>query len=259
VESISWLLSDPKVLAPETQTICDRILRLAEAVGAQNIWNPEVSGVKAESMDIELLLSNIEKKIGAKVEFPNPFPNELGVNTSRGVVGYRAIQALYQAWRLSVLSKQYGKKIIEIGGGLGRTAFFANRFGLNDYTIVDLPLGIVAQAAFLSCVLGDDAISLPGEKYKVGSIKMETPKSFTSDSTCFDIVINVDSMPEMDLKQANDYVNEISARSKIFLSINHEAGSFKVVDLNGISSITPYRQPYFLRRGYVEELFVIKK
>ena len=52
---------------------------------------------------------------------------------------------------------------MEIGAGMGRTAYYMCKFGLSDYTIVDLPMSNVAQAAFLSRVMGEDQISLAGE------------------------------------------------------------------------------------------------
>jgi hypothetical protein len=73
--------------------------------------------------------------------WPNPFPSELGLQSRRGVIGFRAIQALYQAWRIAQIAG--GKpdfKVMEIGAGLGRTAYFATLFGLKRYTIIDVPL-----------------------------------------------------------------------------------------------------------------------
>jgi hypothetical protein len=50
----------------------------------------------------------------------------------RGVISHRAVQALYQAWRLSQLRAfTKGGKTVEIGAGLGRTAWFASLFELD--------------------------------------------------------------------------------------------------------------------------------
>ncbi len=54
-------------------------------------------------------------------------------------------------------------RALEIGGGLGHTAYYAWRSSVTHYSTVDLPMTAVAQAGFLGRALGCDAISLFGE------------------------------------------------------------------------------------------------
>ncbi len=54
-------------------------------------------------------------------------------------------------------------RVLEIGAGLGRTAYYAWRAGIRHYTIVDVPLTAVAQADFLGRTLGPEALTLAGE------------------------------------------------------------------------------------------------
>jgi hypothetical protein len=137
------------------------LLLLAEAVGARRLWNPEDPKSTSPLPQVEDLLGLIDRSLGLHTAFPNPFPGEVGLATSRGTISYRAVQALYQAWRIfASLNMDREARVVEIGAGLGRTAFYARQFGLRNYTIVDLPMSSVAQAYFLGRTLGDDAVRL---------------------------------------------------------------------------------------------------
>ena len=118
--------------------------------------------VSAQTTD--QILDQIDGALGLKLDFPNPFPNELGLPSSRGILGFRSIHAIYQAWRIAQIAKgRRDFKVMEIGAGLGRTAYFSNIFGVKNYTIVDIPLTNAAQGYFLGRVLGPDAVRLNGE------------------------------------------------------------------------------------------------
>jgi hypothetical protein len=251
-----------------SKEVCDGLIRLGEATGAVRVWRPEGGGTQYNgypegewtgSADLESTLAAIEKKIGATIEFPNPFPGEFGVQTSRGIASYRAVQAIYQAWRLQILSRSYGTKVLEIGGGLGRTAYYAHRFGLTNYTSVDLPLTGVAQALFLGQTLGPDAVSLAGEEYRAGQVRVAPPSWLLSGSERFDIALNVDSMTEMAQADAIAYAEVIARRSEVLISINHEVNPDKVEDLAPLARLQSMRFPYWMRKGYVEELFITAK
>jgi hypothetical protein len=209
-------------LALHLSLLNDGLVRLAEAVGAEPVWYPEAHQSRKDRIDVEKVLSSIDLKVGTTIDFPNPFPNEFGIRTSRGVASYRALQSIYQAWRLLCLSKSTGKCVVEIGPGIGRTAYYARKFGLTCYSTVDLPLGNIAQACFLSRALGEDTIALPGEHFQVGQIRIETPSWYLEGDEKFDIALNVDSMTEMSLDKATAYVEKIAETSRLFVSINHE-------------------------------------
>ncbi len=189
------------------------------------------------------------------IHFPNPYPNEVGLKTSRGVASYRAVQALYQAYRVAeLLRDRPNARVLEIGGGLGRTAFYAHQFGLRDYTLIDLPMTSVAQSYFLGRVLGPDAISLFGEDRP--GIRIQPPAVFLDAADRYDLVLNVDALPEMAADTATAYCQAIKARADIFLSINHEYNTLTVRELCArLSMHAESRMPYWLRRGYVDEVF----
>jgi hypothetical protein len=80
--------------------------------------------------------------------------------------------------------------------------------------------------------------------------------SFLEGTENYDLVINVDSLTEMARDTARAYVGALRERAAIFLSINHEYNAFTVRDIlaeSGLNATT--RMPYWLRRGYVDEVF----
>jgi hypothetical protein len=161
------------------------ILLLCQAIGARRLWNPGYSTVHLPL--IETLLSSLDDALGFEAVFPNPFAGEVGLATLRGTISYRAVQALYQAWRISHLLT--GRRVLEIGGGLGRTALYAWHSGIRDYTLIDLPLTGVAQAYFLGRSLGPDAICLFGEDRP--GIRVLPPSAFLEASDRYGLVLNV--------------------------------------------------------------------
>jgi hypothetical protein len=255
-DSISALdtdLDDRAQLAWRANWTYDNLLRLAEAVGVVRLENPEVVGEK-QKPPLEQLLLKLDEAFGFHIIFPNPFLDEPGLKTSRGIATYRAVQALYQAWRISSLIKP-GSKVAEIGAGTGRTAYYARQFGFIDYTIIDLPITNIAQAHFLGTVLGQDAISLSGELASPSQIKICTPIEFENNER-FDLIVNVDSITEMAYETALSYMHHIKTKCNLFLSINHEVNGFTARELGLSVGMPPSsRESHWMRRGYVEEVF----
>jgi len=213
---------------------------------------------RVRTLDVAILLQSIDKHIGFKIDFPNPFPGEGGLATERGIAAYRTPHAIYQAWRVRNLAREIpDAKVLEIGAGLGRTAYYARGFGVSYYTIIDLPTTNVAQALFLGTVLGPDAIWVLGDpiETQTGRIRIFPPSWFSDTAEHFDVILNADSMTEMDRGHAAAYVEKISRKPCVFLSINHENNAFAVRDLCDPRSLVG-RFPYWLRKGYTEELFV---
>jgi putative sugar O-methyltransferase len=215
--------------------IVTMIGQLAESVAAKRIWQPECGTAYAyydqsQSQDVESLIGAIARRIGRVLTFPNPFPNEFGVATSRGIVSHRALHAVYYASRLSMLrGRGPGYSILEIGAGMGRTAAYVREWALGQYTIVDLPMANVAQAVFLGAVVGEDAICLTGESRP--GIRLFTPQWLVNTRDRFDIVLNTDSLTEMPLETAVRYAQIAMDRAGKLLSINHEGNDVLVHEL----------------------------
>ena len=182
--------------------------------------------------------------------------------SSRGIITYRAIQSLYLAYRISQLinNVQYQKehvKICEIGAGLGRSALYANQLGINEYTLVDIPMTIISQGYYLMRCLGEDAVVLPGEPQKNSpQINLMHAEDFLSSKSKFDLIVNVDSITEFGHDLALQYLKKFSELAPAFLSINHESNNIRVINLLKELNV-PYktsRYPYWMRQGFVEEL-----
>lgn len=181
------------------------------------------------------ILDDLDRVFG-RIDFPNPYRGECGIVTPRGVASERAINAIYQAWQLK-------GRVLEIGGGLGRTAYYAARFGVTDYTIADLPFSSIAQGYFLWRTLGHNAV------------RLISPDEFFAEDTIYDVILNADSLTELSRELAERYAAEIRKRCRLFISINHEANAFTMRELFGKPAS---RHQYWLRPGYVEERFAFQ-
>lgn len=250
-------LTDEVALAGYTGQVFESLRRLAEAVGAIPLDNPESHDFRSPPQySIEFLIETLDEALGIAVDFPNPYPHEFGLRTSRGVAGYRAVQALYQAWRIKELLSGRGKgRVIEIGAGLGRTAYYAAKLGIAHYTIVDLPFTALSSSYFLGRTLGDTAISLFGETDAGRPIRVIPPAAFLASIEQADLVVNFDSFTEIDRQAAERYWEHIFLNTDRFLSVNHEANPIRVRDFysNRHQEFEVERHPYWMRAGYVEE------
>lgn len=245
-------------LIREPDWLYDNLLRFAEAIGAVPLAYPELlPSVAHETMGVEPLLNVLDEAVGFQIDFPNPFEGERGLGTSRGVASYRAIQSLYQAYRIWQLTRQCAQpSVLEIGGGTGRTAYYAMKFGISRYRIVDIPMTGAAQANFLGRVLDQEHIGLSGEADAAGKpIRIVMPHAFFSSTEKYDLIANFDAITEMSRDTANLYWRHSKSLAPWFLSVNHEANHFSFRDIYNSGGGKSYvRQPYWMRRGYVEEL-----
>jgi hypothetical protein len=238
--------------------IYDSLLRIAEAVGTHHIESPEApEELRQASPNVEDILGGLDSAFGFRILFPNPFRGEVGLETSRGVAGYRAVQALFQAWRIfNLVECNREASVLEIGAGFGRAAYYTRRFGLKSYTIIDLPMTNTAQASLLSRALGKDAINLYGDsESKTGKISIFPPAAFFEGKEKYDLIVNIDSLTEMSENTALAYCAEIRNRTSLFLSINHEVNPLTVRQIISTwDDAHMSRTPYWLRAGYVEEI-----
>lgn len=240
-------LNDPEAVAHFSQEAKEHFLSLTRTLNCSD--------------DPELALGEIDKLLNQRIEFPAPFRGEIGLKTSRGTVSFRAIQSIYQAWRLcTLLAETPNYAVLEIGPGMGRTAFYAYRSGLTDYTTLDLPLGVIAQACFLAAVLGSEAIWLLGDDaaFATNRIRLFSSKKYLSDR--FSLVLQADGLTEMPPAIAIDYAFWIGRHADRFLSINHGKNPFLVSEVVSLTlACAPTdRRKYPVRDGYAEELFDFK-
>ena len=165
-----------------------------------------------------------------------------GIDTEFGVYSIKDMHAIGLALMIhNKFPDRKDVKICEIGGGAGQFAYYMNKIGFKNYTIVDLPTISVSQKYFLN-------------SNGIDSVNFLSPLDFDGK---YDIVINVDSMPEMAEQSARSYIETISKNSRYFLSINQERRDFTVNALcrdAGMHQLS--RNPFWFRKGYVIEEYM---
>ena len=260
------LAANPGVDVQLSEGAHNQIAKLAQALGVTR-WVPRdaeqfeayrTAPYAKPIPDTDELLEAIEQKLEFSILFPTPFHGERGASTSRGLASYRAIAALYQAVRVTQevrLAEELS--VLEIGAGMGRTAYYAVQAGIDAYTTIDLPMGVVAQACFLGATLGPDALWMLGEDEPPAKRVRLLPSTELPLLGKFGVVLNVNSLTEMGEAVASRYVSWIAAHANIFLSINHEANDVTVPALAEVAlAAADYRRfPYWMRPGYAEEIF----
>lgn len=257
-EYVQTLKGDVARQQLEARWIHDAATRLAEALGAIRTAGPEAPHLD-QAIDVPDLVRAIEQHQGAHIDFPNPFPDEFGIDTGRGKASLRAIHAIYQAFRVNALQALTGgSTVMEIGAGLGRTAYYCTKLFGMPYTIYDLPLTNVAQAYFLGALLGEDQIALGDEFYDptVHAVRILSVNNPLEPQHRTDLVLNVDSLTELDRLVAATYLDFAARYASAFVSINHEAQAFSVNELFAQAGLRAQRFPYWMRKGYVEEIWL---
>lgn len=257
-----WWLNNERGAHGYATDCLDVLISFAELSGCiEN--NPDADNSSAP-LSADQVIRAIKKKFGDQITFPNPYPNEQGLQSSYGVISERVPQALYQAWKIKELVKGIpNPRVLEIGAGVGRTAFYARQLGIADYTIVDLPITSLASGYFLARSIGENNILFSGETglNMEQKIKMMTPQEYFTSSNKYDLIVNVDSLIEMDVNIALMYLNKIKQDSSMFLSINNELGAFSfnqlIWKIDNIKKVE--RLDYPIRDTYFEEVVYFVK
>lgn len=247
-----------------------RIVAIAEALGTTRAENPEQGPVGgALRGGVDELVAGIERRLGLSLEFPD-------VGAAYGdIVGGRFItpdtpDQLYAAARLCDVIAAYlapsdaAPRIVEIGGGYGGMAYWLLSMIDARYVLVDLPIVCVLQGYFLSQALGHEAVALHGEP--PADVTIVPSHALASVQTPFDVLVNKDSLPEIALEAACEYVEWArEGCSGVFYSNNQESGGvFEGFEQNVVCELVERiggfervrRDPSWVRRGYVEEVYL---
>jgi hypothetical protein len=263
--------------------IRDKLVSLAEAVGAAPAENPEATFATGSLRRTAPgpLVHGISARLGIDIAPPDVDGDLFKLDTGRGQFGVRDLLSIYTAHlvRGALRGVQEGNgrgapQVCEIGAGSGRVAYWCRKLGLSGYTIVDLPHVNVVQGYYLLKALPQDRIVLygePGWEEAVNCVRILPAHAATGpDGHAYDLVLNQDSFPEMSLQTVLDYVAWIKqvGAGGLLMSINHESkakygrGASQgthvcvpeaVEQLGGLERID--RNPFWLRRGYVTELY----
>lgn len=159
----------------------------------------------------------------------------------------------------AALASLDGSSVVEIGPGVGHCAYLGFSAGI-DYTTIDLPLGVVAQACFLGRAANPENIWMDGDPGQATAGKIKLFSVARLPDRQFDVALNVDSMTEMSLGAALDYLGWINKHARLFISINHETNPFRVAEIAPakLSIIRSSRVIWPPRDdGYFEESFLL--
>lgn len=266
------LQTDPHEKAMAAAGPLDRLLRLCDALSLIDVFNKEnaaevdqqiarITVYTPEKTDqlIDKLIEYFAKRTSSPLWFPNPFAGEYGLKTERGILSPRAIFDLYLAIRINDLCGST-PKILQIGQGTGRSVYFQFLLGFSSYCLIDLPIPTMVSTYFNGLNIPPEEIWLYGEEFSGQRISF-LPANDISAATGrrFEIGVNVDSFVEMSGDIQHRYLDLIRETSQFFLSIQRESKSenetvSKLV-YQDLGVPRRYRFPYWLRNGYVEELY----
>lgn len=259
------------------QNMCDHIqdylVSLCESLGVITRFNPETLAADplgylkkrsaCDCLNADDIIDLLEKELGVELSFKEVFPGEIGLKSSKGTIPHRAVMALYLAIRLQnvidcFLSDKKDVSVCELGAGTGRSAYFAKQLGITNYSIVDIPITSIISGFFLVASCGADGVVLPGESVsRADQIKLMHPEGFLGANEKYDVIVSMDSFTEFGCKTAESYVQKILGNSRSFFSINHEMNEVVVGEqMASCGWKKMFRSPCWIRRGYVEELWV---
>ena len=256
--------------------LTDSIVNLAEAVGASRRRCIEQQGYEAYfhslNVDVTSLIDEIERLIGFDVSHPQ-IGGALGYRIGDKLITCDSMNHSHAAYRLRALGATAQSRIVEIGGGYGCLATLVARAGHPHYAIYDLPWVNALQGYMLIMSLGPERVRLFGET--TGDVQVMPFWHFHNlADNSVDFVVNTDSLPEIGNKTAQEYVARIRRILRgSFLSINQETQTTpelstfgvdttfdpqnRVLDLvknaGGMQLLS--RQPWWMREGYVEEVY----
>jgi hypothetical protein len=223
---------------------------------------------------VDFLIKNICEKIIGNSELFRPNVGKcFGIKIGSIIWGVKDFDHILAAKSINDLC--LGEKnisIMEIGGGYGGLVCWLYMMGFRDITIYDLPEINIIQEYYISKTLPDAKISFYHEydelKFSSSEIKIlpywcldKTPPKY------YDIAVNQDSLPEIPVPIAKDYLKKIiSTTKKYFYSVNQEAraincsSGFFLEPVHELSKDMDklkilFRAPFWCRPGYVQEIY----
>jgi putative sugar O-methyltransferase len=271
-ESNDRLKADRWARRREAKHIVDKLISLSEALACAPARCVEQGAWEYRDRDIDLkaILRSIEEKAGFEIAPPRAGGGTFGLRVGPNVFCMRDLIAIYVAARLrQLLPDQKERCVAEIGGGTGSLAYYLVKAEMGRVSVYDLPTVSIVQGYYLMRSLDSAQVWLYGEpasETAAAEVKPFWTVADLSDKSV-DAFVNVDSLPEIELSAALDYMRLIQAKAKhFFLSINQEGQApfggvpqsvvYQLVERNG-GFERVYRFPHWMRKTYVEELYRI--
>ena len=246
------------------------LFQLGSALGCLRHLKPEQSDnfdyLKTDQTDE--IAQDCATALGIEGAFPQSGPGLYALSTARGILSQRHVLALGYLREIRNTLEFSGRRydqVVEIGGGLGRTAFHAARdLGL-AYSIIDLPAVSVSQYLFLrgngvEASLWEDTPAKSGQVRLLNAFAAHDPDHFKNS-----LFVNFDSFVEMARETQDAYFDLIRTARGDLLSINHECnsrmstqGDPKNIDLLRFANYgyrPGPRHMFWEREGYITETF----
>ena len=150
---------DPAFARQRALRTQDALLSLAELVGAVPLENPDLGpwGVTPR-IGAAALFAAIERALGVALDPPRSIGAYLGIEVAPATVLHlRMVEAIHAAWRIDQVTALIGRRgVMEVGGGIGLTRWYAARLGLADYRLVPRSRAAAAVQAY---VLDDEPLA----------------------------------------------------------------------------------------------------
>jgi len=139
-------------------------------------------------------------------------------------------QFSFPAWivlRARSILGRMPENVLEIGPGLGFNGVIFDRWGTKSYSLIDIPSMASAAGFFLGRCCGENRMWFYGENPDTSKFGYIYPSTDCRGVLAkrYDIVLNVNSFPEIPNFAQDEYLEIISrclAPNGLFLSINHE-------------------------------------
>jgi hypothetical protein len=247
-----------------------KLVSLAESQGCAPVENPEQGSVGLAFTDggVEALIERLEAALGVSLDFPD-VGAAYGVLAAGRMITPDTADQVYAAGRLLTamdthLPRDEQSPIVEIGGGYGAMAYWLLRMRDLPYVIVDLPIVNVLQGYFLAQALGHARVSLYGEE--PAQVAITPDHALREVQTPVAVLANKDSMPEIPRPALLTYLTWARSTCRgLLYSYNQEAAApfdgtpqnvvpEVIAEVGGFVRIR--RDASWLRRGYVEEIYV---
>lgn len=250
--------------------VIDKLMALADALGCTTVQCPEQGPWGYRRLDVDGLFAQIESRIPFDVTAPKAGGGSYGLLTRAGVLTERNLQAISTVLRVHRLLEEAPRKsVAEIGGGIGALTYYLAKAGMDSTHLFDLPIVSVVQGYFLMKSLGAEQVCLWGEEASQARVSVSPWWAFeTMPDQLFTLVVNQDSMPEIDREISLGYLKLIKRKATdYFLSINQEAQApnrenrrqsviHELVDaVGGFRRLS--RERDWMREGYVAETYQI--
>ena len=264
------LAASPTESLSEAIRIVDRMIALGEALGCQPVQCPEQGHWGYKDLDLVSLYRGIQARLPMDMTPPAAGGGTYGVITDKGVICVKDLEAMYTATRvLALIERTERKSVCEIGGGTGTLAYYLAKAGAADITVFDLPMVSVIQGYYLMRSLGPDQVWLFGET--PGSARIRTPAPLGTGQRA-ELASRAVPEPGLDARDRSHGGPGLSApdprqgretvpqpQSGRPLHQHKRGGPVGRLRAGGAGRgyRRLYRFPYWMRAGYVEELYEV--